>query len=128
MRALQLKTVNELKDIKGKRVLVRLGLNAAIKNGKVLGGYRIKQVIPTIKLLKAHGARVVAIGHIGRTGRETLKPIAEYIGRRTKIGFVPTLNRRRVEEVVGGMKNVLQKGARWGDRCLMNIRAVLSHS
>lgn len=102
---MNLKTVNDLKDIKGKRVLVRLGLNAAIENGKVLGGYRIKQAIPTIKLLKARGAKVIAIGHIGRSGKETLKPVAEYINWRTKMGFVPTLDRAQVEKVVSGMKD-----------------------
>ncbi len=42
------RTIKELKNLKGKRVLLRLGLNAAVKNGKVIGGYRIKQIIPTI--------------------------------------------------------------------------------
>ena len=48
----KLPTIKQIKDLDGKRVLLRLGLNAAMKGNKVMGGYRLKQVIPTIKYLK----------------------------------------------------------------------------
>ncbi len=101
---MKLRTIKELKNIKGKRVLLRLGLNSAIKDSKVVGGYRIKQVIPTIKYLKDKGARVVILGHIGRNKNDSLKPIVDYINRRTKIGFVPNLHDKNLPNIVENMK------------------------
>jgi len=101
---MKLRTVREIKKIKGKRVLLRLGLNASIKNGKVAGGYRIKQVIPTIKYLKDNGAKVIILGHVGRDGKQSLKPIADYINRRTKIGFVPNLHDKNLPSILENMK------------------------
>ncbi len=101
---MKLKTIKEIKNIKGKSVLLRLGLNAAVKDGKVVGGYRIKQVIPTIKYLKNKGARVVVLGHIGRGKDDSLRPIADYINRRTKTGFVPNLHDENLPNIICNMK------------------------
>jgi len=101
---MKLRTIKELKKLKGKRVLLRLGLNAAIKDDKVIGGYRIKQIIPTISYLKNKGAKVIIIGHIGREKDETLKPVADYINRKTKIGFVPILHDENLPNIVENMK------------------------
>lgn len=101
---MKLRTVKEIKNLKGKRVLLRLGLNAAIENGKVAGGYRIKQVIPTIAYLKKKGARVVVIGHIGRHKKDTLRPVADYINRRIKIGFIPDLHDKKLTSILENMK------------------------
>ena len=101
---MKLRTIKEIKNLKGKRVLLRLGLNAAIKNGKVVGGYRIKQVIPTIKYLKDKGAKVVILGHIGRDGKQSLKPVVDYVNRRIKIGFVPNLYDKNLPAILENMK------------------------
>jgi len=102
---MKLRGVKELKNLKGKRVLLRLGLNAAIKNGKVIGGYRIKQVIPTITYLKNKGAKVIIIGHIGREKNRSLKPVTDYINRKTKIGFIPNLHDKNLSNIIENMKN-----------------------
>jgi phosphoglycerate kinase len=101
---MKIRGIKELKNIKGKRILLRLGLNASIKNGKVVGGYRIKQIIPTIKYLKNKGAKVIILGHIGREKKRSLKPIADYINRRTKVGFVPNLHNKNLPDIVENMK------------------------
>jgi len=101
---MKLRGIKEIKNLKGKRVLLRLGLNAAIKNGKVAGGYRIKQVVPTIKYLKNKGAKVIVLGHIGRSKNETLRPVADYINRRTKTGFVPNLHDKNLSNIIENMK------------------------
>jgi len=102
---MKLRTIKEIKNLKGKRVLLRLGLNATIENGKVMGGYRIKQVIPTIKYLKNNGAKVIILGHIGRGGKENLKPIAKYVNRRTKVGFIPNIHNKNLPTILENMKN-----------------------
>jgi len=75
-----------------------------LKNGKVIGGFRIKKVIPTIKFLKDKGAKVIIIGHIGRDLKESLRPVADYINRRTKMGFVPYLKGKELPTILANMK------------------------
>ncbi len=101
---MKLRSIKEIKNLKGKRVLLRLGLNATIENGKVTGGYRIKQVIPTIKYLKDKRAKVIVLGHVGRDGKASLKPVADYINRRTKIGFIPNLYNKNLVTILENMK------------------------
>jgi len=97
--------IKNIGNIKGKRVILRLGLNAATKNGKVIGGFRIKKIIPTIKFLKEKGAKVIIMGHIGRDPKESLRPVVNYINRRIKIGFVPYLKGRELPDILAKQKN-----------------------
>lgn len=97
--------VKNIGNIKGKRVILRLGLNAAMKDGKVMGGFRIKKVIPTIKFLKEKGAKVIILGHMGRDPKQSLRPVADYINRRTKVGFVPYLKGKELPAILEGQKN-----------------------
>lgn len=70
------KTLADMPDLHGKRVLVRSELNAPVKDGKVADRYRIEQAVPTLKELSARGAKVIVIAHIGRDPKETLAPVA----------------------------------------------------
>jgi len=63
-----MKTINDIKDLVGKYVLLRDDLNVDIKDGKISDDFRIKESIPTIELLKNAGARTVIISHLGRPG------------------------------------------------------------
>ncbi len=74
------KMIQELKDLRGKSVLLRLDLNVPIQDGKVLDDFRIKASLPTLDYLKQAGARVVIMSHIGEGGQETLQPVADYLG------------------------------------------------
>ncbi len=54
----------------GKTVLVRAGIDAPVdSNGRITGTERIRLAIPTIEELSGYGARVVVIGHQGRSGK-----------------------------------------------------------
>jgi hypothetical protein len=54
----------------GRTVLVRAGIDAPVDdNGRITGTERIRLAIPTIEELSGYGARVVIIGHQGRTGK-----------------------------------------------------------
>ena len=86
------KTLNDMPDIRGKRVLVRSELNAPVENGKVSDRYRIEQAVPTLKELSARGAKVIVIAHIGRKSEETLAPVAEVLRELLPAAqFVPDL-------------------------------------
>ncbi len=53
------KTLDDLTDISGKRVLVRVDLNVPCKDGKVTDATRIERVAPTILELSDKGAKVI---------------------------------------------------------------------
>jgi phosphoglycerate kinase len=76
------KTLDDLGEVKGKRVLVRVDLNVPVADGKVTDATRIERVAPTILELSRRGARVVLLAHFGRPkegpeAKYSLAPIAE---------------------------------------------------
>lgn len=58
-------------------VLVRSSLNVPVVDGQVRDSFRLQQALPTIEFLRARGAKVVLVGHIGREPEETLYPVYE---------------------------------------------------
>ncbi len=60
------KTLDDLGDIAGKRVLVRVDLNVPVSGGKVTDATRIERVAPTILELSKKGAKVILLAHFGR--------------------------------------------------------------
>lgn len=68
------KTLDDLNDIAGKRVLLRVDLNVPVADGKVTDATRIERVAPTIKELSAKGAKVILLAHFGRPKGE---PVAD---------------------------------------------------
>ena len=60
------KTLDDLSDIAGKRVLVRVDLNVPVSDGKVTDTTRIERVAPTIQELSDKGAKVILLAHFGR--------------------------------------------------------------
>ncbi len=75
------KTLDDIGDVKGKRVLVRVDLNVPVADGKVTDATRIERVAPTITELADKGAKVILLAHFGRpkdgpTPEFSLEPIA----------------------------------------------------
>ncbi|MEI3853099.1 MULTISPECIES: phosphoglycerate kinase [Ensifer] len=68
------KTLDDLTDIAGKRVLVRVDLNVPVKDGVVTDATRIERVAPTIRELSEKGAKVILLAHFGRPKGE---PVAD---------------------------------------------------
>lgn len=80
------KTVQDIGDVKGKRVLIRCDFNVPIADGKVVDDFRIKQALPTLNFLKDKGARVIIISHIEGES-DTLRPVYEYLKTLYSISF-----------------------------------------
>jgi len=61
-----MKTVADLGDLRGKRVLVRSDLNVPVEGSQITDDGRIRASAPTIDDLADRGARVVVCAHLGR--------------------------------------------------------------
>ncbi len=73
----------EPEAIRGEKVLVRFDLNVPISGDGTVhdeDADRIRKSMPTLEFLKNAGAQVIIISHIGRDPKDTLKPVAEYMG------------------------------------------------
>lgn len=86
------KTLSDIGDIQGKKVIVRSELNTPIENGQVSDNYRIEKAVPTLTWLSERGARVIVTAHLGRNPEDSLRPVFEELKKvlpTTK--FVPDL-------------------------------------
>jgi phosphoglycerate kinase len=68
-------------QLSGKRVFVRVDFNVPLENGRVSDDTRIRETLPTLKLARERGARIVLASHLGRPKgkldpRYSLRPVA----------------------------------------------------
>lgn len=80
------KTLDDLQDIAGKRILVRADLNVPVKDGEVTDVTRIERIAATVQELCEKGGRVILLSHFGRPkGRPdpslSLEKVAAATGR-----------------------------------------------
>jgi phosphoglycerate kinase len=79
------RTLEELGELPGRRVLVRVDFNVPLEDGRVADDTRIRAAMPTIEELRRRGAALVLVSHLGRPrDREpelSLAPVAERLAQ-----------------------------------------------
>ena len=93
-----MKSIKQLKTVKGKIALVRVDFNVPIRGGKILDFFRIKKAFPTIDFLLKKGAKVVLISHLGKESGTTLEPVMKYVSRFYKKDQVALLENLRLQD------------------------------
>jgi phosphoglycerate kinase len=100
-------------ELRGRRVLLRLDLNVPIERGVVTDDFRIVSSLPTIEYLRAQGARLAIVSHLGRKPEETLLPVAHFLEKLFPVRFCP---------IVAKLKSMLADLPEGGVLLLENIR------
>lgn len=100
-----MRNIRQIKNLKGKKILVRVDFNVPIKNGKVLDDFRIKKALSTIEFLLGKGAKIILITHLGKNGSESLEPVIKRFFKiskflKNKISFF-----ENIRKFDGEMKN-----------------------
>ncbi|MBQ2611936.1 phosphoglycerate kinase [bacterium] len=81
------KSIMDLENIQGKRALIRVDINVPLdENHNVTDDTRIQAIIPTLKVLKDKGVKIILMAHLGRPKGEwkeefSLKPVADYMSK-----------------------------------------------
>ena len=93
------KTVDDLVNLKGKKVLVRCDFNVPLKNGVITDENRINGAMPTILKLVNEGAKVILCSHLGKVKNgpnegESLAPVAARLSEKLgkEVVFVSDYN------------------------------------
>ncbi|CAA9354111.1 MAG: Phosphoglycerate kinase [uncultured Nocardioidaceae bacterium] len=78
-------TLDDLGELRGRRVLVRSDLNVPLDGERITDDGRVRASVPTIRRLSDAGARVVVTAHLGRPKagpdpRWSLRPVATRLG------------------------------------------------
>lgn len=94
---MKIKSLEQKKDWRGKKVLLRVDFNLPIKNGRLGEDFRMLSALPTINFLTKKGASLIIISHWGdpKAGDRSLstKKLANHLRKlaKLKVRFIPDL-------------------------------------
>ncbi|MVA77234.1 phosphoglycerate kinase [Auraticoccus sp. F435] len=118
-----MKTLADLGDLSGQRVLVRCDLNVPLDDsGAITDDGRIRASVPTLEQLRRAGARIVVMAHLGRPKgkvdpRYSLAPAA------ARLGELLGTDVRLAADVVGESARQVVEGLADGDVAMLeNVR------
>lgn len=87
---MKLKSIKQLKKLKGKKVILRVDWNVELDKHKDIDETKIPYFLDTIKHLKKHKAKIILITHLGRpkgrfNKKYSLKPLISKINKKYKL-------------------------------------------
>ena len=85
-----MKNIQDLQNLYGKKILLRLDLNVPLREGKIQDETRINKILPIIKFLLNKKAKIIIISHVGRPGGKvnpelSLEPICKNLEKKINI-------------------------------------------
>ena len=98
---MKLRTLKNLRNFRGKKVLFRVDFNVPMERGRILDDFRLKRAMPTIKFLKKGGAKIILLSHLTKGRAKSLRPVAELL----KIPFGGEILSSRGIEKISQMKD-----------------------
>ncbi|MBD3359580.1 MAG: phosphoglycerate kinase [Candidatus Buchananbacteria bacterium] len=108
---MKLKSIKQVKNLKNKKVLVRVDYNVAMEKGNVLDTERIERSYATINYLLKNKAKIILMAHLGRPKGEkdkdlSLKFVLKYLNQVTKkkVKFVDDCIGEKVNKQVSRLK------------------------
>lgn len=118
-----MKTIDDLGDLAGQRVLVRCDLNVPLDDaGAITDDGRIRASVPTLTRLREAGARVVVMAHLGRP-KGQVKPEFSLAPAAARLGELLGVEVRLAEDVVGESARSVVDGLADGDVAMLeNVR------
>jgi phosphoglycerate kinase len=117
-----LRTLDDLDDVAGTRVFVRVDVNVPIEAGRVADDMRIRATVPTLRELIDRGAALVVASHLGRPKGEPrddlrLGPVADRLAELLGVEVMA------LDEVVGDGPETVCGHVQPGDVVLLeNLR------
>lgn len=108
------KTVDDLTNVAGKKVLVRCDFNVPLKDGVIQNYNRIDGALPTIKALLSQGAKVILCSHLGKPKGEPLpelslapvaKALSERLGLEVKFVDDARVTGEETQKAAAGLQN-----------------------
>ena len=109
-----MRTIDDLGDLSGKKVLVRSDLNVPLDGDRITDDGRIRASVPTLRRLLDAGAAVVVVAHLGRPkgapeARYSLAPVASRLAELLD-GVTVMFATDTIGESAGGAVDALRPG------------------
>lgn len=109
---MNIKSIKEIKDLKNKKVLLRVDYNVPVENKKIKDDFRIKSSYESINYLLEKGAKVIIFSHLGRAKgkvdkENSLKPIALYLKNNfnKNLIFIPEHEPNKIKKELDELDN-----------------------
>lgn len=119
------KTLSDLSDLRGKKVLVRVDFNVPLDAaGNITNDRRIRGALPTLRHLLDAGASVVVMSHLGRPKGDPKKDAPFRMDRAAvRLGELLGKPVRKVDEVVGPSATAAVQALKPGEALVLeNLR------
>ncbi|MBA3528477.1 MAG: phosphoglycerate kinase [Propionibacteriaceae bacterium] len=117
-----MKSISDLGDLRGKRVLVRCDLNVPLDGNAITDDGRIRASLPTLNLLRDAGAKAIVLAHLGRPKGEP-NPTYSLAPAAARLSELLISNVKLAHDVVGPTATEIVAGLGEGEVAMLeNVR------